>query len=170
MCRKTLISRFGLIGQYTPVLALYDPFGVDVPLNFDVTGYGAARHLQNSWSYFIHTAGGMAAAIDRRQCIYWSRQVAWWGWRSRYIAVKIMKADVHWWMHDSFWVAFSPMTKLGEQVSSLMDRVKVSFPQARSRSKLIYWSVRIRLFILVSIWWPRRTGASTLPPGGSTCS
>ncbi len=27
----------GLIGQFTPVLALYDPFGVDVPLNFDIT-------------------------------------------------------------------------------------------------------------------------------------
>ncbi len=24
----------GLIGQFTPVLALYDPFGFDVPLNF----------------------------------------------------------------------------------------------------------------------------------------
>ncbi len=24
-------------GQFTPVLALYDPFGVDVPLNFDIT-------------------------------------------------------------------------------------------------------------------------------------
>ncbi len=23
--------------QFTPVLALYDPFGVDVPLNFDIT-------------------------------------------------------------------------------------------------------------------------------------
>ncbi len=28
---------FRLIGQFTPVLALYDPFGVDVPLNFDIT-------------------------------------------------------------------------------------------------------------------------------------
>ncbi len=28
---------FGLIGKFTPVLALYDPFGVDVPLNFDIT-------------------------------------------------------------------------------------------------------------------------------------
>ncbi len=27
---------FRLIGQFTPVLALYDPFGVDVPLNFDI--------------------------------------------------------------------------------------------------------------------------------------
>ncbi len=27
----------GLIGQFTPVLALYDPFGVDVPLNFNIT-------------------------------------------------------------------------------------------------------------------------------------
>ncbi len=23
-------------GSFTPVLALYDPFGVDVPLNFDI--------------------------------------------------------------------------------------------------------------------------------------
>ncbi len=29
-------SNFRLIGQFTPVLALYDPFGVDVPLNFDI--------------------------------------------------------------------------------------------------------------------------------------
>ncbi len=28
---------FGLIRQLTPVLALYDPFGVTVPLNFDIT-------------------------------------------------------------------------------------------------------------------------------------
>ncbi len=28
---------FRLIGQFTPVLALYDSFGVDVPLNFDIT-------------------------------------------------------------------------------------------------------------------------------------
>ncbi len=28
---------FRLTGQFTPVLALYDPFGVDVPLNFDIT-------------------------------------------------------------------------------------------------------------------------------------
>ncbi len=28
---------FRLIGQFTPVLALYDPFGVDVPLNFDIS-------------------------------------------------------------------------------------------------------------------------------------
>ncbi len=25
------------LGRSTPVLALYDPFGVDVPLNFDIT-------------------------------------------------------------------------------------------------------------------------------------
>ncbi len=25
------------MGQFTPVSALYDPFGVDVPLNFDIT-------------------------------------------------------------------------------------------------------------------------------------
>ncbi len=25
------------VGQFTPVLALYDPFGVDVPLNVDIT-------------------------------------------------------------------------------------------------------------------------------------
>ncbi len=28
---------FGLIGQFTPVLAQCDPFGVDLPLNFDIT-------------------------------------------------------------------------------------------------------------------------------------
>ncbi len=28
---------FRLIGRFTPVLALYDPFGVDVPLNLDNT-------------------------------------------------------------------------------------------------------------------------------------
>ncbi len=28
---------FRLIGQFTTVLALYDPFGVGVPLNFDIT-------------------------------------------------------------------------------------------------------------------------------------
>ncbi len=27
---------FRLIGQFTPILALYDPFGVEVPLNFDI--------------------------------------------------------------------------------------------------------------------------------------
>ena len=27
---------FRLIGQFSPVLALYDPFGVDVPLNCDI--------------------------------------------------------------------------------------------------------------------------------------
>ena len=32
-----LTSVFWLIVQFTPVLALYDPFGVDVPLNFDIT-------------------------------------------------------------------------------------------------------------------------------------
>ena len=30
-----LRTLFRLIGQFTPVLALYDPFGVDVPLNFE---------------------------------------------------------------------------------------------------------------------------------------
>ena len=33
-------SPYGLIGQFTPVLALYDPFGIDVALNmlnFDIT-------------------------------------------------------------------------------------------------------------------------------------
>ncbi len=28
---------FRLVWQFTPVLALYDPFGVDVPLNLDIT-------------------------------------------------------------------------------------------------------------------------------------
>ena len=46
---------FGLIGQFTPVLALYDPFGVDVPLNFDITHslsqielvvHGSTRHKE----------------------------------------------------------------------------------------------------------------------------
>ncbi len=41
---------FGLIGQFTPVLALYGPFGVDVPLNFDIThtlgqGRGNVEHI-----------------------------------------------------------------------------------------------------------------------------
>ncbi len=32
------------MGQFTPVLALYDPFGVDVPLNFDIT-----HSLHSEW-------------------------------------------------------------------------------------------------------------------------
>ncbi len=30
------LPMFRLVGQFTPVLALYDPFGVDVPLIFDI--------------------------------------------------------------------------------------------------------------------------------------
>ncbi len=30
------VTKLNLV-QFTPVLALYDPFGVDVPLNFDIT-------------------------------------------------------------------------------------------------------------------------------------
>ncbi len=38
---------FRLLGYFTPVLALYDPFGVDVPLNFDITHsiYKAPIHV-----------------------------------------------------------------------------------------------------------------------------
>ncbi len=31
-----LVTLFRFTRQFTPVLALYDPFGVDVPLNFDI--------------------------------------------------------------------------------------------------------------------------------------
>ncbi len=31
------VSADGLMGPFTPVLALYDTFGVDVLLNFDIT-------------------------------------------------------------------------------------------------------------------------------------
>ncbi len=31
-----VLTLFRLIGQFTAVLALHDPFGVDVPLNFDI--------------------------------------------------------------------------------------------------------------------------------------
>ncbi len=32
-----LPDQFKWVGHFTPALALYDPFGVDVPLNFDIT-------------------------------------------------------------------------------------------------------------------------------------
>ncbi len=57
-----------LIGQFTPVLALYDPFGVDVALNFNITHshytmtdmarqpqLTATRILVYSWSMLIQT-------------------------------------------------------------------------------------------------------------------
>ncbi len=34
---QAYVNRCQQYVQYTPVLALYDPFGVDVPLNFDIT-------------------------------------------------------------------------------------------------------------------------------------
>ncbi len=40
---------FRLIGQFTPVLALYDPFGVDVPLNFDITHL---LHVGGLWGQY----------------------------------------------------------------------------------------------------------------------
>ena len=36
---------FRLIVQFTHVLALYDPFGVDVPLKFDITYYTPSAKL-----------------------------------------------------------------------------------------------------------------------------
>ncbi len=36
-CDTHAYQRTSLIVQFTPVLALYDPFGVDVPLNLDIT-------------------------------------------------------------------------------------------------------------------------------------
>ncbi len=41
-CSHTVQFRlFRLIekAQFTPVLALYDPFGIDVPLNFDIINH-----------------------------------------------------------------------------------------------------------------------------------
>ena len=47
---------FGLIGQFTPVLALYDHFGVDLPLNFGITH--TLIDLERSESRLIHVASG----------------------------------------------------------------------------------------------------------------
>ncbi len=44
--------------QFTPALALYDPFGVDVPLNFDIThslvpSYKSPKVQERAWNVSV---------------------------------------------------------------------------------------------------------------------
>ncbi len=49
-------TQFGLMGQFTPVLVLYDPFGVDVPLILISLTHSTPRGRK--WAYFRSTDHG----------------------------------------------------------------------------------------------------------------
>ncbi len=48
LSHSAVLRLFRLVGQFTPVLALYDLFGVDVPLNFDIINQSINTQTTNT--------------------------------------------------------------------------------------------------------------------------